>query len=860
MPERPLLLFPRPESVDREQMSSSRRRLHSPTRFRQGVRTFPIFQRLQDSFNTRQVELQGTPAGADPEQVLVIETIGAVEDFVKAAEKIPGLEWMGEFDIDEIEPDDDFFDESDRDKKLTGRFYMVMSNQQALTQMLSLWNRYKDNPEEMNFRRGGEYYGLAKFKDIFNHLKDIRRWGLQDRLAENEMLQDWRYTLQHTPDQPVRFEAELWYRQSEDKRSESERIISNLISNLGGEVKGQCTIPEIAYHSILAELPAQAAQQIIEHPEVDLTRCDNIMFFRPVGQVSTGPESPVEGIAEYHVEEQTPPTGNPVVAILDGMPLENHSLLTGRLQVDDPDNWASEYQATERQHGTAIASLVVNGDLSNNEAPLNRPVYIRPIMKPNSRDFNSPKSEHIPDDVLLVDFIHQAVRRIVATDNPMAPTVKIINLSIGDPSRQFDRLISPFARLLDWLSTEHNILFVISAGNHSESIDTGLTADEFSQLSDEDIEKIIVECLYSNSRHRKLLSPSESLNNITVGALHYDNADAVATEHLIDVFNGPLPSPISAFGSGHRRSIKPEVLYSGGRILFERPIRSSNADIRVSIRRLPPGNWIAAPGTQTGQINNRQYRCGTSNSAALITRSASFCYDTLQEIFRDQAPEINLEAFIIPLLKAMIVHGCSWGQAGDKLKDILGASVDSNQLRQQVSRWLGYGIPDISRVLDCTPQRATVLGFGELSNDQAHVFSLPLPPSLSAIRQMRKLTATLAWLSPVVPTTQKYREAQLWFEVGNELETSRKDAEWRSVRRGTVQHEIFEGERAVAINDGDALNIKVNCKQDARKISNPIRYGLMVSLEVAEGVDLQIYDEIKTRIAPLIEIRPQGQE
>ena len=57
-----------------------------------------------------------------------------------------------------------------------------------------------------------------------------------------------------------------------------------------------------------------------------------------------------------------------------------------------------------------------------------------------------------------------------------------------------------------------------------------------------------------------------------------------------------------------------------------------------------------------------------------------------------------------------------------------------------------------------------------------------------------------------------------------------------------------------------SLKIKVNCKQDARKIVHPIRYGLMVSLEVAEGVNSQIYDEIKAKIATAIEIRPQGRE
>ena len=112
----------------------------------------------------------------------------------------------------------------------------------------------------------------------------------------------------------------------------------------------------------------------------------------------------------------------------------------------------------------------------------------------------------------------------------------------------------------------------------------------------------------------------------------------------------------------------------------------------------------------------------------------------------------------------------------------------------------------------------------------------------------RRLTVTLAWLSPISPSRQKYRIAGLWFEVNNSgLAPTRTDADWRAVRRGTVQHEVFEGQRAEPFIDGTVIEIKVNCREDAGKIENPIAYGLAVSLEVSEGVDIAIYDEIRTR-------------
>ena len=89
----------------------------------------------------------------------------------------------------------------------------------------------------------------------------------------------------------------------------------------------------------------------------------------------------------------------------------------------------------------------------------------------------------------------------------------------------------------------------------------------------------------------------------------------------------------------------------------------------------------------------------------------------------------------------------------------------------------------------------------------------------------------------------------------NGLAPTRSDADWRAVRRGTVQHEVFEGQRAEPFIDGEVIEIKVNCREDAGKIHNSVAYGLAVSLEVAEGLDIAVYNEIRTRIAPAIQIQ-----
>jgi len=866
MPERPLLLFPTPEVTSKSNLGGGGGRPHLPTHHRQGERLAPKFTQLQEAVRSRNIEIQQAVTGIDPEQVLVMETIGSVEDFANAVKRIDGFEWMGEFEIDEIGPDQDFFDEKHPEKELSGRLYMLMTNQRALDEMFSMWRRYTDQDDQKLKFDGG----LTKFRDVFLRLKDIRRWDVKDRLLETGVIDAWKEDLEHDGGRLIRFEVELWFRNSEEKRRQSSAIVASLIQQLGGHVLAESLHEGIAYHGILAELPANAIQAVIDNPNTELVKCDSVMFFRPVGQMLAG-DGLLEDEAVYSdLEEHSLPDGEPVIAVLDGLPLANHRLLNGRLIVDDPDNVENSYNANERVHGTSMASLIIHGDLNDGLRPLGRPVYVRPIMQPIPNDFRTPRREHIPDDVLLVDLIHRSVKRLFEGDGsegPVAPSVRVINLSIGDPCRQFLQSMSPVARLLDWLSLTYGVLFIVSAGNQSDAIQLGISRTEFESSDPQEQETAVVKALFSDARNRKLLSPAESINGLTVGSVQYDSSQFGAVNNRFNPFLQFLPSPVSAFGSGYRRAIKPDIVFPGGRVLYQEDLRFSRRDnyvikpVEPSIRNTPPGNKAAIPARQSGSLEGIAYSCGTSNAAALMSRAAGICYDSLQQIFAEQTTDVDARVCEAPLLKAMLVHGCAWGDIGTQIGDLLRTPENNRQISGLVSRWMGYGVPQVDRVLDCTEQRASLLGFGQLLDGEAHVFRLPLPPSLGSRPEWRRLTVTMSWLSPISAGTQKYRTASLWFEVGGVVPAKdRKEScsgtdGWRAVRRGTVQHEVFEGQRAEPFIDGDVIEIKVNCREDAGKFHSPVAYGLAVSLEVAEGVDIAVYNEIRTRIVPAIQIQ-----
>lgn len=224
----PLLFFPEPIPLQRTAGNQFvPKSIHFPSNDRQTERLSPLFETLRRSFENQRADIQNTPVGIDPEQVLVFETIGNVESFVTAIKNTEGLEWMGEIELDDIHPSDDFHyaEAGLEEQNLQGRLFLTMTNQRALTEMLSLWEQYSINPN-IKFQRG-----LNGFKVLFKQLNTIRRWNVQDRLIETNVIEYWKQDIEAN-EQIIRFELQLWFSTSPEKRDASFSRISAIIESL----------------------------------------------------------------------------------------------------------------------------------------------------------------------------------------------------------------------------------------------------------------------------------------------------------------------------------------------------------------------------------------------------------------------------------------------------------------------------------------------------------------------------------------------------------------------------------------------------------------------------------------------------
>ena len=667
-----------------------------------------------------------------------------------------------------------------------------------------------------------------------------------------ELRQAWRFRLESST-ASLKFEIEAWCFSSAVKNAASSAEVRALVGELGGRVLDEILILDIVYHGFLVELPAQGVQLLLDGAS-PLLRSERVMFLRPRGQASVGGGDSAARLPDVAVPLQRV-SGAPIVAMLDGLPLANHARLQGRLIIDDPDQWAERYPAAERVHGTAMASLIAWGELDGEGTPLASPIYARPILRPDPN--SNPREECTPDDRLLVDLVHLAVRRMFEGAPgvpPAAPTVRIINISVGDRYRPFAGELSPWARLLDWLSNRYRVLFIVSAGNQADDLVLQVARESLQGLTREAQASASMLALVQQDMHRRLLAPAEAVNALTVGACYGDGSTFAAVPGRYALFPEHGVAPYSCIGPGFRRAIKPEVLLPGGRVLYrERPV-SPPAETHLSgvwgtIQA--PGQRVAVPPDVTGDT---VYTRGTSNAAALATRWAAQAFDVL-EALRAGNPDALPHRYDAVMIKGLLAHGASLGDIEDQ---VLAARPDVKHWHAQrrlVSRYAGYGVADVDRALTCTEQRATMLGVGELRNEKAWEFRVPIPEALNATLVKRRLTVTLSWFTPANARSSKYRAARLWVDLpADPLRLVRSEGEARQLQLGTLQHETFEGEGAVPVVAGQSLVIRVNCLADAGRLDRPVEFALCVSLEVAEGVALPIYEQVRARITPRVSV------
>lgn len=779
-----------------------------------------------------QVQISASIHAADPQLVIVFEALDEQIDLADIATKL-GIEILVEAES-AVAPTDEFELISDKatNPYISSCLHAACVNQAAFNNLLSLWRAWRAAQELP--------YGYSKLRDLFSHLKDVRPWGPQDRLRAI----DWdEYFAGHIEDRMHHIEIELWYRLSHQKRLESKREVTALVEQAGGEVVAEAIVDQIGYHGLKCMVPTRVLRDLASgnFEAIRVVRSANVMYVRISGQALPVVAPTVEVDGRF---EDGMPSGDPVLCLLDGVPAANHPLLRGRVQVYDPDDLLERASVDEMRHGTWMSSVAVWGDRGTGEDPAARPVLVRPILTPAEDTEN--RVEELPSEELVPDLMWRVFRELfegTRDQPPVGESVTIVNLSVGDPASPFETILSSWARIIDWLSYHYGVLVIVSAGNYRNLTLSPITSADVVGLRGEDRRQAVLDAMARQRNKRRLLAPAESVNGVSVGAIHSDASVAAPRGYAIDPADGlPSISPVSPTGSGYRRSIKPDLAANGGRVFFRNGINAQEIIAFTGISALGPGIRVATPSQfQETHIS------GTSPAAALIARRAARLHDVVTEITAGVPITRRQRASAI---KALLAHGTTW----------------PHQCEHEpipVESAFGNGAATRDFADGCVRNEAVVLFIGTIGANEEQELLFPLPDGLN-VRGAKRIDATLAWLSPVNWRHRQYRKAALSFVKPDgsipKLGTPAGLSSGASTRGATtLQRQSWEMQSALASGQGANMRVRVKCYEQAGgMLGERIDFAVALSLWVAPAINVEVYSQVRDQVRARVPIRPQG--
>lgn len=332
-------------------------------------------------------------------------------------------------------------------------------------------------------------------------------------------------------------------------RNVQQRIFTNGVSSF------QCALPA-------AEI-AQLAQDYSSIREIRLSG----MYFVPQSVPSDSLPSSLQ---------VKPPLSNSTVCIIDsGVSTANgimKDILSGSVEFLPTGSIGSHLD-----HGTFVGSRCAFGDqidacLGTQELVPYFKLYDVAVFGRNAAGNLLPPSEFM---------LNSAIEDVVVKHHA---DIKVYNLSLGasTPIRNSD--FSDTAKLLDFLSKEYKVLFIVAAGNIRTLLGT-FPVDHFGHLQS------------------RIGSPAESLLALTVGAIakHADSS-SLSPRNCI--------SPFSKIGPGADLGVKPELVAHGGNFMAPYSFSPRGATYGLS----KDGLTLAKAA-------------GTSHSAPLIAQYAQRLFD-----------------------------------------------------------------------------------------------------------------------------------------------------------------------------------------------------------------------------------------
>lgn len=593
----------------------------------------------------------------------------------------------------------------------------------------------------------------APHEGFFDAIVRVRRYGPEDRITERALHE----IRQGEPDSTMIVDIECWYPGSEEVASKWLDEVERAAETGEGEVLDRYLNGAAG----IAQIRVQAPRRTLW----DLAQVDAIATIDalPVPALwwSDAANLSIEDLPGF----DPPDPAAPLVAVVDSGVRSAHPLLRGVVYDALPMGRLASGE-DQHGHGTAVAALVVHGEL---ERPLARGLIQRPFLRILSVRVLD-HTNQFPAGTLWVKVLEEAIR--FASDQG----AKVINLSIGDASTPFRGPRStPVASVLDQLARELDLVIVVSSGN--------VNIPDYLGTPDRD-DTVRYPSQLIASEDTGILDPGPAALALTVGAV----VEKVATGDLRRKSFGDVgwPSPFTRSGPGIGGAVKPELVAPGGTLALDLsgggPIFDDDLACFSADGSGRPGALISA-------------NIGSSFAAPVVSRVAA--------AVRAEYPEFDSN-----LVRALVLQAAEEINSEFPVSD---RAIGERTVRSLRRRLVGYGQPRLDDAIHSRDHRAVLVAGDEIEVDGVHLYEIPIPGSFYQPGGERGITVALSYSPDTRARRLDYVASRMKFELVRGLnpdevvalflaepeDAGRDDDDALEGREGEdAEHAVVEGPRS----------------------------------------------------------------
>ena len=680
---------------------------------------------------------------------------------------------------------------------------------------------FSSDAELTEFRRRLEAYAAGipegqvnpSYNALIAAIEDFGPLRPEDRIGSGLLEEGFNRLEAFADDREFVLDVELWDVGTQESRAQETERLSKRIEELEGQVTDHYI--GVTFTALRIRAGGNTVRYLLELPIVRMVDLPPQVDLEVAPLLAT--------TAQDLGEVEPPDEDAPLVGILDTGVNNGHPLLApvvvGRAAVP-----ASLGLSDVFGHGSRVSGIAAYGDVRE---CLESRTFQSSIRILRGKIVND--QGNLDDRRLIASLVNEIVRQFHAHG------CRIFNLSLGDRENQYaDGKVGLWTSVLDELSRELDVLFVVAAGNylyqpvtHPEEHHTAYPG-------------------YLLGGQNRIFEPATSACALTVGAVahaaavHEDGPGWVGLRPIAEVGE---PAPFTCAGPGVNRGLKPDLCDDGGNILYDGLIQN--------LRRVPESEVFT---TNHDYLTNLFTTArGTSCATPLVTHKAA----QVLRAFPDASANL-IRAF---LANSARVPEPSIARLGNvEIETLLNVC--------------GYGIASAERAVTSDENRVVLYSDLDIPMDHFYVYEVPIPQEYVGTKGRRHIAVTLAFDPPTRHSRASYLGVEMSFRLirGKSIEWVRDHYRKRDVavegkqealdgrydcdfdlgskirEKGTLQRGIFTMTRNPADEYGDRYYLVVRCErqwfQDAYARQ---RFAVVVELEHTENV--RLYEKVRERVA-----------